>query len=147
MSVYRTKLSEAQVLSYFAQAANDPEVDRIALLHQLANMAVVPRVADARYWTRRNQRAYHLKFERCFACRNADRYMVWHHVIQVQHGGSGSAGNLVGLCEDCHARVHPWLESTGRERRGWVRVGDFIKSQIWRLERWLQQPAANDQPF
>ncbi len=43
----------------------------------------------------------------CFVCGGQayDR----HHVIQLQNNGMNERANLVGLCEGCHARIHPWL--------------------------------------
>lgn len=34
-----------------------------------------------------------------------------HHVIHLQHGGSNSLDNLVGLCGHCHALMHPSVEA------------------------------------
>lgn len=34
-----------------------------------------------------------------------------HHIQHVQHGGSDDPANLITLCDECHARIHPWLEA------------------------------------
>jgi 5-methylcytosine-specific restriction endonuclease McrA len=52
---------------------------------------------------------------KCFVC--GLRAYAWHHVIQVQNGGTNHRGNLVPLCEMCHAEVHPWLEVEMPEAR------------------------------
>lgn len=44
----------------------------------------------------------------CFLCREQPA-TVRHHIIQVSKGGSNKMLNLVGLCKDCHALIHPWL--------------------------------------
>lgn len=44
----------------------------------------------------------------CFAC--AEPATVRHHIIQLQHGGTNVATNLLPLCEECHADIHPWLK-------------------------------------
>jgi 5-methylcytosine-specific restriction endonuclease McrA len=58
----------------------------------------------------------------------------------VQHGGSSSLLNLVGLCGQCHARVHPWLPQTVR-RRGWVHVRELIVPFMDWLERRFSRSA------
>jgi len=34
-----------------------------------------------------------------------------HHVVHLQHGGSNALDNLVGLCGDCHALMHPDVDA------------------------------------
>jgi len=47
----------------------------------------------------------------CFACHGiAD---VRHHVIGLNHGGDNQVANIVALCNECHAKVHPHLASSG----------------------------------
>jgi len=37
--------------------------------------------------------------------------MAWAwHVIQLQNGGQNTNVNLVKICGECHAAIHPWLE-------------------------------------
>lgn len=43
----------------------------------------------------------------CFVCRGDSAQ--WHHVIQIQFGGSNSVRNFVPLCVRCHGAIHPWL--------------------------------------
>lgn len=45
----------------------------------------------------------------CFAC-GANGFNR-HHIIQLQNGGINSRRNLVILCDDCHAEIHPWLKT------------------------------------
>lgn len=42
----------------------------------------------------------------CQCCRQADRPLVGHHVIEVSEGGDNSASNIWTLCEPCHTIVH-----------------------------------------
>jgi hypothetical protein len=37
--------------------------------------------------------------------------LLWHHIIQLQHGGSNVDSNLIAICETCHAAIHPWLKA------------------------------------
>jgi 5-methylcytosine-specific restriction endonuclease McrA len=48
------------------------------------------------------------EFGNCFAC--GSRADCRHHIIQLQHGGRNKPENLVSLCDDCHAEIHPWLK-------------------------------------
>jgi len=129
MSVYTTTWSEARVLDYFWMMVN-ADADRIALLQQLAGVAV-QRPPD---WDRAAERAAPTprgKASICFSCFTGDRRLYWHHVIAIQHGGSTWPQNFVPICLACHARIHPWLDTSHpeRERRGvssWTRVGDMI---------------------
>ena len=65
----------------------------------------------------------------CFVCLNADRWLYWHHVIQVQNGGSNDTRNLVRLCHRCHKTVHPWLADEARPKcADWFSVGGVALS-------------------
>ena len=45
---------------------------------------------------------------KCFVCFGlAD---VRHHIILIKNGGINNKRNLVSLCNDCHAKIHPWLQ-------------------------------------
>lgn len=44
----------------------------------------------------------------CHACQ-VQRATIRHHIIQLQHGGSNRQRNVVYLCGQCHAEIHPWL--------------------------------------
>ena len=49
------------------------------------------------------------KYGKCWACRinpPTDR----HHVVPLKNGGSNHGTNVVSLCRDCHAEVHPWMK-------------------------------------
>lgn len=32
-----------------------------------------------------------------------------HHIVPVSRGGEDDPRNLISLCNDCHAAIHPWL--------------------------------------
>lgn len=63
----------------------------------------------------------------CFVCgKDAE---CRHHIIQLQHGGRNMHDNVVGLCNRCHAEIHPWLNDqktckvcngTGRLQMQWL---------------------------
>ena len=48
-------------------------------------------------------------FKFCFACKNPAQ--VRHHIIWIKNGGRNQKNNIVGLCRECHAEIHPWLKT------------------------------------
>lgn len=44
----------------------------------------------------------------CWVCEQPRR-LRWHHVIQLQHGGSNHPRNRVPICDEDHAYIHPHL--------------------------------------
>jgi hypothetical protein len=134
---YVTKSDEQEVLDYFYAMARNTEVDRIALLKQIADVAL-DRPLDwdggvIRQEARKAQR--HLWGWRCFSCRTEARKVYWHHVIQVQNGGSNTPRNQIQLCARCHREIHPWLdEPTTLENRGFTWIRDFAMRGLQKLE-------------
>jgi hypothetical protein len=61
-------------------------------------------------WDRRKNRLKKFKrFTCCYAC---GRYaQARHHIIWLSHGGRNQTNNVIALCSDCHAEIHPWLKS------------------------------------
>lgn len=47
------------------------------------------------------------RYDKCFACNEPSQ--LRHHIILLKHGGTNDARNLVSLCTNCHAHIHPWL--------------------------------------
>lgn len=145
-AVHVTTLSEEQVLAYFWTAVAE-DVDRLALLQQLAVVAI-DRPSE---WDRDDVRAgmagttLRLTADHCFVCLNAGWLLSWHHIIQVQHGGSNDARNFVRVCGWCHQRIHPWLHApTSTDRRnGWTWIGDMAA----RVERAAARAARHGWPL
>lgn len=115
-------VTEETALNDFWAAAAVPGADRLALLKAIAEIAVV-RPKDWDFEAERaNADKHSLWADQCFACRQFVA-IAWHHIIQLQHGGSNYARNRVALCGTCHATVHPWLVGTPVRGSGWTRVG------------------------
>jgi hypothetical protein len=113
-------VSEEDALNEFWRAANS-DADRIALLRAFAELAIVRPSGWNVVEIRAEAHQHHLAASRCFACWIGGRVLSWHHVIQIQFGGSNYVRNRVAICEACHAAVHPWLnESEGRTVKGWT---------------------------
>jgi hypothetical protein len=98
--------------------------DRLELL-KLYAVQPVTRSAD---WNDANiradatARAARLSADQCFSCGTGDRRLYWHHVVQVQNGGSNHPRNFVAICYRCHAAIHPWLPP---DRKGEQRGGEW----------------------
>lgn len=107
--IYTTTWPEERVLAAFWALIKSGS-DRLDTLLAFSTV-VVPRPSD---WDRAAVRAesgQHLKVRGCFGCHTRSRRLYWHHVIEVQHGGSNAKGNLLPLCLRCHAKIHPWLDA------------------------------------
>lgn len=137
---YRTTLTEAQVLDYFWTMYRHDEAGewRCDLLRQVADVRVEcwsPNQDDVRASVGETTRML-TKPDRCQACRTGDWPLNWHHIVQVQHGGSNTPRNFIALCPGCHRGVHPWLPpSTARRRTGFAAVRELMASAFNTLQR------------
>lgn len=53
----------------------------------------------------------HAGYGVCASCgRQGERN--WHHIVQLQNGGTNSPNNLVKVCRPCHAVIHPHMPMT-----------------------------------
>mgnify|MGYP001563254859 CR=1 FL=1 len=115
MTVGKADLIEARVLDAFWSSQD--RVDRVELLQWFARL-VIPRPDDwDRVSIRRVAANHQLSATECFCCRRRDGKRDWHHVIQIQNGGSNYVRNRVALCARCHARVHPWLPAERQDEK------------------------------
>jgi hypothetical protein len=57
---------------------------------------------------RKNTRKKFQGFIYCFAC--GGRAQVRHHIIWLRNGGRNQKNNVLALCNNCHAEIHPWLK-------------------------------------
>lgn len=48
---------------------------------------------------------------RCGLCLADDRPLDAHHLVPVAQGGETVPQNLIALCRECHATIHPWLDA------------------------------------
>jgi 5-methylcytosine-specific restriction endonuclease McrA len=139
-----TTLSERHALDCFWDAIRG-HADKLHMLREMARVEVL----RPDEWDRLHVRATAdattsmLFAHECFCCGGQSRTYVWHHVIQIQHGGSNAAGNFVALCFGCHSDVHPWLvpQPNASRARGWYSVADLIPRGLEWLERVLTRSA------
>lgn len=120
---------------------------KLALLKQMAGIAV-RRPDDWRPLRVRHEflekRTEYRRPTECFACRNRDRVRNWHHVIQIQNGGSNATPNLVSLCEVCHARIHPWLPVDLAHASGWSSAGEIVSRHADAVMERLEHPITGE---
>lgn len=127
-------VSETEALDEFWRAANTDACNRLALVQAFAEIAIV-RPADWNAAAVRAEASTHpLVRGKCFVCYSAG-FAAWHHVIQIQFGGSNYLRNRVQLCATCHAAVHPWLalspRPTGFTPLAECRTEAFATMQAW----------------
>jgi len=119
-------LDEVSALNEFWRAAWTDRANRLEIVRAFAEVAIL-RPADWDYAAVRAgfdaKRQTLSARTGCFVC-CADS-SDWHHVIQIQFGGSNYVRNFVPLCVACHGAVHPWLSVT-RTPRGWTGLADLI---------------------
>lgn len=138
-----TAWSEDAVLAEFWRRVI-ADLDRLELLQQMADIAL-ERATEWDYYSVRSEGVgLTLSADRCFCCRSGDRHLYWHHIIQVQHGGSNAPSNLVAICHRCHRTIHPWLPApTSVENKcGWTVIGDMAGRVATKMARAL--PSAVD---
>jgi len=63
-------------------------------------------------WNRLRRFVYRRSGYACEKCGVTGVRLVAHHRIPRSHGGADSPENLICLCENCHAEIHPWLNRT-----------------------------------
>ena len=77
-------------------------------LGYLKNKAGIPQVPRDKRRPRRKRKPLN-RHHRCVCCGSVGR-VVRHHVIPISCGGPDRSGNIVRVCYDCHARIHPWMQ-------------------------------------
>lgn len=134
---YFSKYQEEQWLDFFWQSVH-AHVDRADVLRKLAGVQLATPGRSERLAIRfafRGVAVWRHRGDQCFCCFHMDRRLAWHHIIQVQHGGSNSARNMVPLCQWCHQRVHPWLEIRPEKRRTtWASIQEIVVDFFKKLQ-------------
>jgi len=132
IAVETLTISEHAALDRFYLEAAD---HRMNALRRFAEVAIVREAGWDHAAIRATSDRHHLRADACFACRSASRSLLWHHVIQIQHGGSNLLRNRVALCAPCHADVHPWLPKVSRgSATGWSCFADAAAD----IGKWLK---------
>lgn len=87
--------------------------NRLALLIKWAAVKVAPNKRSKSYQESRSTSSKCFiparnRTGECWSCRCL-ALLFWHHVIQLQNGGTNWNLNAERICHDCHAKIHPWL--------------------------------------
>lgn len=53
-----------------------------------------------------------------------------HHIVPKSKGGSHSLSNLISLCEDCHSRIHPHMNSSPARSQQILRKSQYDSKLI-----------------
>lgn len=118
-------LTEIQAVNEFWFQSRKEGADKLALLRAFAEIAIIRSIDWNPDKIRAEFKTLWVKDVGCFACgKDATN---WHHIIQIQHGGSNYVRNRVPLCDPCHGSVHPWLKKRGRSG-GWTSFSDWLGS-------------------
>ena len=106
-----------QVLAKFRKQFGQCQTQeaKIALLREMSCRYFFKSSKRGLQWMRARFDAKKGKYFRlegkCKVCRKDAG--VRHHVIALQNGGGNQGNNLIRLCFDCHAEIHPWLKVLG----------------------------------
>lgn len=88
--------------------------DRLALLASMAN-GFRARVSKQRLRQMRatfdgHKHQFDVRGDCAIDC--GRRAEVRHHIVPLTHGGGNGRHNLIAICKNCHAVIHPWLPVT-----------------------------------
>lgn len=136
MTPFDSCKSEEFWLDFFWRGCQEPDVSRITLLKVLAAVRI-QRPPEWRYWDVRHAPKPTLSASQCAGCRASAYRFHWHHIIQVQYGGSNDPRNFVPLCGLCHHRLHPWLPAQ-RFVRGWESMTELTHRYFDKVLSWMR---------
>lgn len=122
-------IDEDDALTEFWRMCQERPGERVAVLRAFAEIAIV-RPADWDYDAdRRDARNITItNHDGCFGCRDGMGKLAWHHIIQVQFGGSNNLRNRVRICEACHSDIHPWLPDAKLVSGGFAHITSGFES-------------------
>lgn len=66
---------------------------------------------ESEEWDRLRKLVYKRDKHTCVNCHKSGVRLNAHHIVPLQSGGSNQLSNLVSVCDDCHAMIHPHLKS------------------------------------
>jgi hypothetical protein len=118
-------LTEVQAVNEFWLQTRKEGADKLALLRAFAEIAIVRSIDWKHAEIRAEADRLSVEGLACFGCWKDAR--IWHHVIQIQHGGSNYIRNRVPLCDACHGSIHPWLKPT--KRGSWTHITEWFGSR------------------
>lgn len=86
-------------------------------------------------WDSRRRQVYErddYTCQNCGASSHQDESITLHahHIVPKSKGGSHSLSNLVSLCDDCHSRIHPHMESSPARSQQILRKSQYDSKLI-----------------
>ena len=66
---------------------------------------------DSERWERLRRECLKRDGYICQGCASKAGIKDVHHIIPCDKGGANTLSNLITLCRNCHAQIHPWLLS------------------------------------
>lgn len=122
-----TVSEHAALDQFYAEAAAG---DRMGALQRFAEFAIAREPGWDVAAVRASCAVLTLTARACGSCGARGRPLVWHHIIQIQYGGSNLLRNRVPLCDPCHRHVHPWLVKPLRVSFGWTPLDDLVATGL-----------------
>lgn len=103
-----------------------PKEQVLQALKQYGKVKLYYNSSHSRSHFNKNKDKAKFQFDKCFACSGgAD---VRHHIIWIKNGGRNQKNNVIGMCHECHAEVHPWLKKEKLEHNlGYMTDNGIIK--------------------
>jgi 5-methylcytosine-specific restriction endonuclease McrA len=68
-------------------------------------------------WKEIRRQVYERDEYKCQNCGARDIKVFCHHIVPIAKSGSNGLSNLVTLCEQCHNKIHPHINSRYRTYR------------------------------
>lgn len=91
-----------------------PNMDSYLILHRLLLLSNYKQVTSLEYKTRRFKKYKPEGICKCCKIRDAN---VKHHMIQLQNGGQDVWWNRIDICNQCHEKIHPWINVDRQEEK------------------------------
>lgn len=89
----------------------------------------IERPAD---WIRAREPPREEKPSDCWSCGGSFGMRYWHHIFTVANGGDNGPWNVVSICHECHAAIHPWLERSEISMHMRIMLGRVFGSKVER---------------
>lgn len=102
------RAAHPHLMRFWRGVAHADAAGRLAALIRCASVVLGRADAVRRHLRRRTRQHETAGDGACWACGHARR-RIFHHIIQLQHGGTNARKNTVAICEECHAHIHPHL--------------------------------------
>lgn len=97
----------------FLERFYSSKCDKLSLLKKYSRITVpndIPHTERRKIY----KASFKHNYDNCYSCNNPANER--HHIIGIKNGGSNDKSNVVGLCLECHYKIHPWLYNPGKPK-------------------------------